>query len=238
QLVIDLGADTLRTDLGVDLECEIQCRCAVRKGLEFSSGGEHEHLFTEQCSPEIVDKIQGRVVVLLKQLPNLGQPFFQVRFAGGAAFLVFPMRGIALLSNVIHSFTSNLNFDPLPVLRHYRRVQRLISVGFWGADPITQTVGVGRIKVGHDRIYLPTNRFLVFVWGVYHNADGEQVVYFFKGNILTTHLIPDGVNGLRAAGDLELQVELIKFLFDGLHELPHQLGPCGPGGIDLLGNVG
>ena len=80
-------------------------------------------------------------------------PVLQFAFIFAAsAFFVFPVGGKALLGNVIHAFTADLHFNPLPVVTHKGDVQCLIAVGFGMAHPVAQAVGVGLVYLGYGDV--------------------------------------------------------------------------------------
>ena len=71
-----------------------------------------------------------RVAHLLLPLEQLPQPLEVLLVALGAepAFLVFPVRGDALLGDAMHLLGPNLHLERQPALADDRRVQRLIAV--------------------------------------------------------------------------------------------------------------
>ena len=72
------------------------------------------------------------------------QPFLQFAFIFAAsAFFVFPVGGKALFGNVIHAFTADLYFNPLPVVTHKGDVQGLVAVGFGMAHQSRRRSGWG-----------------------------------------------------------------------------------------------
>ncbi len=62
---------------------------------------------------------------------------------------------------------------------------------------------------------LPTLHLLLLDGRVQNDADGEEVVDAFEGTFLLLHFLPDGVDGLCAALDVERQSSLRQSLFDG-----------------------
>ena len=70
---------------------------------------------------------------------------------------------------------------------------------------------------------LPTLHLLLLDGRVQNDADGEEVVDAFEGTFLLLHLLPDGVDGLRASLDVERQSCLCQSLFDRFDE-PFDIG--------------
>src|SRR5690606_23161030 len=133
---------------------------------------------------------------------------------------------------------SNLNFHPLSVLGHDCGVKRFVPDRLGCTDPVAKPVGIRRVKICHNRIDLPADRFFRFRWRVYNDPYREQVVHLFERNVLTPHLIPYRVDRLRSSRDLKLESLPFKFIFDWLDELPHQLRPCCFCRVDLLRDIG
>ena len=107
------------------------------------------------------------------------------------------MGGKALFGHVVHAFATDLYFDPLAVVAHQGDVKRLITVGFRVAYPVAQSVGVGLVYLGNGYIDVETViQFFFQILGREDDADSQDVVDFFEGNMLGLHLVPDGVDGL------------------------------------------
>ena len=92
------------------------------------------------------------------------------------------MRCKSLLCNFIHSRRTNLNLNPFTSWRHYRCVQRFISVSSRRRNPIAQTIRTRLIEIGYDTVDSPTIRLLEFRRRFNNNSNGENVVYLFKRN--------------------------------------------------------
>ena len=73
--------------------------------------------------------------------------------------------------NVVHTFTANLDFDPLPVIAHEGDVQGLIAVGFRMAHPVSYTHLYRPIKP-FNRIFCSTGeKCYIFI---YKDKEFEQ----------------------------------------------------------------
>ena len=58
-----------------------------------------------------------------------------------APFLVLPVRGDALLGDQVHLPRADLHLERLPLLRHHRRVQRLVEVRLRHRDVVLDPAG-------------------------------------------------------------------------------------------------
>ena len=94
-------------------------------------------------------------------------------------------------------------------------MQGLIAVGLWNGNPITQSIGVGRVEICDHTVSAPRIAFLLLRLGVEHNADGENVVDVLKGDLLLLHLVPDAGNGFGPAFDGKFETFLGECFFDG-----------------------
>ena len=71
QLVVDLRADALRTDLGVDAERKIERCCSSRKGDEFAVGRKNVDLVGKEVELEFVNEADGIGFAAFEDLANL-----------------------------------------------------------------------------------------------------------------------------------------------------------------------
>ena len=100
-----------------------------------------------------------------------------------------------LFGNVIHPFTTNLDFNPLSVVTHQSDVQCLITISFRMANPIAQTVRVGFVYLGDRNVDIETviELFFLIAW-FEDDSNSQQVKYFFERNMFGLHLVPDGID--------------------------------------------
>ena len=140
------------------------------------------------------------------------QPFVQLALIlAAAAFLILPMCGESLFGNVVHTFTANLDFDPLPVIAHEGDVQGLIAVGFRVAHPVAQAVGMRFVYFGYGYVYIEAVIQLFFhVTGLEDDTYGKQVVDFLERHMLCLHLVPNGIDGFDAGKDTVFQSHFIQ----------------------------
>src|SRR3990170_3539872 len=78
ELVVHFCAYASGTDLGVDLKCKVKRSSTVRQSFQFPLWCENKYFVTEKITPEIIDKVQGGVIVLLQQIPDAGKPLLQI----------------------------------------------------------------------------------------------------------------------------------------------------------------
>ena len=84
-------------------------------------------------------------------------------------------------------------------------MQRLVTVGFRGVDPVAQAVGLGRVDVRDRGIDLVTLRLFRREGQRFEDdADGEQIVDLFERNLFALHLHPDRVDALDTGRNLEI----------------------------------
>ena len=145
------------------------------------------------------------------------------------------MGGKALFGHVVHAFATDLYFDPLAVVAHQGDVKRLITVGFRVAYPVAQSVGVGLVYLGNSYIDVETViQFFFQILGREDDADGQDVVDFFEGNMLGLHLVPDGVNGLDTCQNMVLHAHFVQLGTDRSREVLENLVAFGGCGFQLL----
>ena len=93
-------------------------------------------------------------------------------------------------------------------------MQRFVSVAFRHGQPVAQTLRVGLVHIRYDGICLPTFQFLFFYLRIQNHTDCEQVVHALERTLLLFHLLVDGVNGLGASFDVEVQSRIFQlFLY-------------------------
>src|SRR5690606_9241803 len=77
QLVVDFCSNTLRTDLRVYFESKVKRRRSIGQVPEFTFRSEDKNLIAEQVTAEVVNKVEGRVIVLFQQVAHPCQPLLQ-----------------------------------------------------------------------------------------------------------------------------------------------------------------
>ena len=98
-------------------------------------------------------------------------------------------------------------------------MQTLVAVGLRHAEPVAQTLRVRLIHIRHDAIHLPAFHLLTLRGRVKNDTDSEEVINALEGTLLLFHLLPDGMNALRASLYMELQPSLLQFLLHRTNEI-------------------
>ena len=132
QLVIDLGADAMGTEEGVDGEGKIEHGAARRHRLEVALGGHNEYLAGIEVQLDGVEEIHRIWLRIVQYLLDGREPaveFVLAVFGLLASFLIFPMGCKTLLRNLVHTARTDLQLYPAAALRHKRCLQSLIAVG-------------------------------------------------------------------------------------------------------------
>ena len=132
------------------------------------------------------------------------------------------------LSYLVHALGAYLYLHPFLFRSQDGDVQTLVTVGLGYGEPVTQTLGVGLVHVSDDGIGLPALHHLtrvgfridrlLSVITFQDDTDGKEVIDALKGTLLLLHLLPDGVDGLGAPFDVEVQTSSLQFLLDGSDE--------------------
>ena len=206
-LAVDLGARAPASQAGVDVEGKVEHGSPLGQLEQVAFGGEHKHLVFIQLQLEAVHGLQV-VVRTLQCFAHGGEPFIQSAFPLDA--FVSPVSGQSALGNVVHALGAYLHLHPLAFGPHDGDVQRLVAVALGHGKPVAQAFRVRLVHVRHYGVHLPALLLLLFGCGVEDDADGKQVVHPLEGALLLLHLLVDGVDGLGASLDVELQSGLLQ----------------------------
>ena len=98
-------------------------------------------------------------------------------------------------------------------------MQRLVTIRFGDRNPISHTIRIGRIKVGHDRIDCPATGLLLFTRTVQNDSNRKKIVHLVKTDMHALHLAPNRIDRLGSALEVVLEVLLLHLLLDRLHKL-------------------
>ena len=131
-----------------------------------------------------------------------------------------------------------MHFHPLPAVAHHGGMQGFVAVVLGAGNPVAQTRGVGTIEACNKRIDFIAVVFFFVERRIQHNANGKQVVHFFKRYAFFLHLAPNGANGLDPSRDGELQIRFVQLFANRGHKLVDELGTFGLGFFDFAGNAG
>ena len=128
-----------------------------------------------------------------------------------AAFLVFPVGCESLFCHLVHAVGTDLHFNPSSLLAHQGYVQGLIAVCLRMVEPVAQAVGVTLVYLADCHIHIEAFVYLVGAYlRRYDDADGEDVVDFFKRYVLVLHLVPNGIRALHTCLELVFYAQFVE----------------------------
>ena len=104
-------------------------------------------------------------------------------------------------------------------------MQGFVTVGFRIAQPVTESFRRRIVLIGDHGIYFPAIFFFFFKRRVEDHPDREEIIDFFESDAFFAHLIPDGVNALGPAINIEVESASIQFVFQGLDKFVDITGP-------------
>ncbi|GFH88729.1 hypothetical protein IMSAGC001_04174 [Bacteroides acidifaciens] len=187
------------------MESEIEHRSAFRQFEQVPFGSKYENLIFVKVHFELVHHFHRVVVRIFQCFANRSQPFVQTSFAFDA--FVSPVSSQSALSDFVHAAGTYLYFHPFSFRSHHSDVQRLVTIAFRDRKPVTQTLRVRLVHIGHNGIYLPTFLLLLcrFRFRIQNNTDGKQVVNPFERCFLFLNLVPYRMYGLGTSLDVEFQ---------------------------------
>ena len=107
------------------------------------------------------------------------------------------MRCDSLLSDGIHTLGAYLYLYPAVLWSQDRCVQALVAIALRYRDPVLESLGVRAIHIRYDGVDLPADLTLTFGRNIHDDADGKDIVYIFKGELL--ELVADGADTLDAS---------------------------------------
>ena len=159
-----------------------------------------------------------------KKLPQPRDALF-VRGRGAERIprlLVAPVRSHAEFGEFVHRARTDLNFDGPPRLVRHDGVQRLIAVGFRVCDVVV-------VLLREDwKLFLNDREHRVALFDrPDDDAHGPDVKELIKAQVLSLHLLPDGIDVLRAPRDVRRDVILAQKLLNARHGLVDELDALG-----------
>jgi hypothetical protein len=196
----------------VDGKGKIECRGSHRQHLYIPFRSIDIDLFGQEAGLEILEKIDGIVILCVEDFPDLLEPLIKAAFIG-SAFLVFPVCGKALFGDLVHPPGPDLYFYPFALGTHDGGVQGFIPVRLGIAQPVTEAFRRRIIFIRYHGIDLPAIFFFFFQRGVEDHPDCKKVIDFFESNAFFAHLVPDRVDALGAAIDIEVEAAFIQLVF-------------------------
>ena len=197
-------------------EGKVQCRRVLRHGLEVAFRGEDENFRCKQVQFDGIEKIDGVRLWVVQNFLDGTQPFFQFALVlTASAFFIFPVCGKALFGYIIHPLAAYLHFYPLAFVAHQSYVKCLIAVGFRMAYPVAQAVWVRFINLGYGYVYVKALvEFFFRIFGTENDTDSQDIIYFFKCDMLGLHLVPDGIRGFDSCYQLIADTHFVQLCAD------------------------
>lgn len=184
---------------------------------QFACRGEDIDLVFVQVHLEILHQVERVVLFRFQGGTDSVQEFVQPAFR--LSSFIFPVSGQSPFGNFVHAAGTDLHFHPFVLWSHHGDMQTFVTVRFRDRYPVLHAFRVRLVHIGDDRVDLPAVRTLLLIRRVEDDADGKQVVYVFERDVLFLQLVVDGVDGLRASLDVELQPSLLQLAFDRGDEL-------------------
>ena len=137
---VDLGAHAAVAELGVDLVGEVQRRRADGQRLDLALWREDEDLLVDQVVLEVLDELLGIRQLLLPvehraQPAQLGLALGDLDAPAAGIGLVHPVRGHAVLGELVHVARADLDLERQSLGPDHRRVQRLVHVELAASRP-------------------------------------------------------------------------------------------------------
>ena len=207
------------SDVGVNAIRKIERRGAARKGENVALRREGVDLVRIEIDFQRVHE-HSRILDVVLPFHELSQPqeVLVVRLCRAAPFLVLPVCGDALLGDQVHLSGADLHFERLALLRHDRRVQRLVEVRLGHGDVVLD-------PAGHRPPHLMDDaQSGVTVFDVAgDDAEADVVVDLADVDLLAAELRPDRVHRLdpavHVAGDLIVAELRLQCAFDPLDQI-------------------
>ena len=187
----------------MDAVGKVQRRGAPGQRDHVALGREHEHLVREQVDLGQLAELAGiaHVALPVQDAPEPAQLLIQLVFVG-AALLVPPVGGNAVLRGAVHLEGADLHLEGLALVDH-GGVQRLVHVRLGHGDVVLEAAR----NLGPHGVHYAQHEVAVLL-GVDQNAQRDQIVDLVEGLVLGLHLLVDGVEVLGPAGDLGLDAGL------------------------------
>ena len=195
---IDLRALRVQADLRVHRKREVDGRGTAGQLMHIAIRREHEDLVLIQVEFQELEKLIGRFRIKLqfKHLPEPLECAFQVVLLG-AARLVAPVRGDAVVRRAVHFARADLDFEQRAARTEYRGVQRLVAVRLGTGDVVLDAL--------LQRCPLAVNHaegVVALLHAVDEHANGHEVVDLLVWLVASRHLLVDGPEVLGPAAHL------------------------------------
>lgn len=137
-------------------------------------------------------------------------------------FLVAPVRGHAEFGELVHRARADLDFDGPPRLVRHDGVERLIAVRLRVRDVVVVFLREDRELFLHDREHR-----VALLDRPDDDAHGPNVKELIEAQVLSLHLLPDGIDVLRAPRDVRRDVVLAQKLLNAGDRLVDEFDALG-----------
>ena len=204
---VDNRSGTMRADVGVDVEGEVEHRGSSGEPEKVSLGSEGEYFLAKRVGVEVLHQPHRAAVGAFEDVADIVHPLVGVV---GLDSLVAPVGRQALFRHKIHAPRPELHLHPFVAGSHHGGVERLVAVTLGERYPVLHARGVGGVHVGKDGVGGPAIHLLALARRVYDHADGEEVVDAGEVHLLFLHFVPDGRDGFGPSFDLEIQTGLFE----------------------------
>ena len=132
-------------------------------------------------------------------------------FAVGCSFFVAPMRGDAVLGNLVHLVTADLDFHRLSVI-HNRGMEGLVAILLRLSDPVSEPVW----EIGPSVVQRAEGEVAVFV-GFDEDAEPHQIADVLEGCPFLLHFLVDAIDMLCSAVDIGEDVLIFQLFANALY---------------------
>ena len=158
EFVVHLRTNAVAANERVYLESEVESGATRWHHFDFAFWCKYKYFGSKEVQLDGIEEIHCVGLWVVEYFLYGVQPIVQFSLVLSylCAFLILPMGGKTLLSNLVHTVGTYLNFYPLTQLGHQCNVQSLVAVGFRVVHPIAQTVGVALVELADCHINLET----------------------------------------------------------------------------------
>ena len=209
---VHLRADRAVPDVGVYRVGEVDRRRAGRQRLHLVLRREDEHLLVEEIRAEALHELArvGLVGVDVHELPHPGVPLLGGVLRAAPVSDVGPVRGDSELGRLVHRARPHLDLERTPLRTDHGRMEGAVAVELRHRDVVLEAAG-HRLPEGMDqaeRAVAVARALLAFALD--DHAHRGEVVDLVELAALASHLVVDRVEVLRAAGDVDRDVDLLE----------------------------
>ncbi len=195
---VDLGADGLVAEVGVDRISEVDRGRAFGQLDQLALGGEGEDPVLVHRHPGMLEQLLG-ALGMVEDLDEVVDPG-NSKVVGRLAFLIGPVRREPALGLLVHPAGADLDFDPHLGIVDHRGVQAAVAVALGGRDEVLEPAR------DHRPALVDQSERAIDVGDVVDDhAEGHDVGQLLEADVALGHLLPDREGMLFAAHDLGLE---------------------------------